>query len=362
MMYQMFTTDKALNTILIGKENSKWKAMLQHQKTVIVDMDDSTVMAEVAEDGTLYNVLSQSFGIKIKGDPQLFQRIHNDKQLLLNYPLSFFIVNVTQEEADELQNHYGVICLSDEHIDENNILFSLHSNKRIVEGDDRTKINWSKLLSKVKKIPSSGLIIIDRNLFTNGGSWNDAHDRLSVHGINNVRDILMELLPATFGGCYHVLIITDERSLADKNYNLNDVCQQLTRIYKDHKLRSYDISFEVMGFRDNDAIHHKESHNRRVLSNYYVMTPEHKVAVFDYRNKATITEYFPIKSAYGEGLEDDSDCPEEEIAFAFSWIKDINDSNEYGKYHFCYSIDGQELSNFQQLKNRLIKYFPQERR
>ena len=198
---------------------------------------------------------------------------------------------------------------------------------------------------------------IDRNLFTNGGNWNETHNRLSLHGINNIRDILIELLPETFDGFYQVLIITDERTLDDKNYNLDDVCQQLTRIYMNHKLRSYDISFEIVSFKDKDAMHYKESHNRRVISNYFMMAPEHKVSVFDFKNKATITEYFPIKSAFGEGLDDDSDCPEDEIDYTLSWIKDIDNSNENGKSHFSYSKDGQSLSDFKQLENRLVKNF-----
>ena len=90
-MYSLYATDRALDTIMIGTSNPNWRAVLQRQKYIIVDKDDTAVLQEVAEDGSLYNILSQDYDITIKGDPLLFKKIRNDNKQIQNYPLSFFL-------------------------------------------------------------------------------------------------------------------------------------------------------------------------------------------------------------------------------------------------------------------------------
>ena len=60
---------------------------------------------------------------------------------------------------------------------------------------------WDRILDSIEQLPSNGLVLIDRYLFS-------SRNKEKGDGLMNVHHILSELLPQAFeGGDYHITIV-----------------------------------------------------------------------------------------------------------------------------------------------------------
>lgn len=183
---------------------------------------------------------------------------------------------------------------------------------------------WQKVLKNFKDIPSSGIVINDRNLFTNDEIIREKGGviREKTLGIQNIKEILDQVVPRRFnGGKYHILISSDITDLGDTHVTFEFVKDKLEEIRKELKRirgNRFEIEMELFVFYSNDKRNkpngegHTDTHNRRILSNYFIFTFEHKINAFDGK-RSLCTQAINGHKLFHTGLKDDGNDPAEKL-------------------------------------------------
>lgn len=274
-------------------------------------------------------------------------RFKDYPESVLDNPSSLYILNITQSEALAIQHQYGVMCLSNENPDispliDVNDYFKPSVEKRKFKG-------WDRVLDSVEKLPSNALLLIDRYLFA-------SRNKDKGDGLINVRHILNELLPREFeGGDYHITIVF---SVEDKHYSysFSEIASKLNNIA--HQLRTgYDIMVEVFGITDKCTLY-DDSHDRQIVSNYFIVEASHKLAAFNPEDKGTVSQsIIPWNLFTEESLNGKSSAPLESVQQV---IDDFNNfykvlSNEAEHKTYLYALNGQRKERCTGVRNRLFK-------
>jgi hypothetical protein len=208
---------------------------------------------------------------------------------------------------------------------------------------------WDSVLDSVEKLPSNALLLTDRYLFAfrhpNAGD-----------GIANIHDILEQLLPKQFnGGDYHVTVVFDNMA-KHSSYTFNDIATQLNRLKQQLK-RDYPILMEVLGITPDCSIYNK-LHNRRIVSNYFVVKMDYKLAAFN-KNIGTVDQtIIPQVLFTQESLNGRSSAPLKSMNQIISALRDFSNSlssprTNHNSYY--YAVDGQWMEKCIAIRNRLIK-------
>ena len=140
------------------------------------------------------------------------------------------------------------------------------------------------MIGHYKNLPSNSVLIIDAHLFDEDkyDERNSCYDERKRDGLNNTYDILNCLLPVSFEDTYNIGILLTDIDIAKATHrtrsNLSNerIASAINKLKK--KLnRNYPIDIEVVFFDHRDD-GHKLIHNRRILSNYFIVTAEYKLA------------------------------------------------------------------------------------
>lgn len=285
---------------------------------------------------------------KIDVSPKLLEYItcipaHHE--IVLQHPSSLFILDIPIVEAERIQKSYGVFCMSADAVD---IAPLIDVNDEQTTGNQESLgKGWNTVLQGLRTIPSNALLLSDRYLFS----------KLSAsqgNGIANVHAILDVLLPQRFLGEFHVTVVFDPQAV-HKDYTFADIATRLNRI-KQSLHRDYPITMEVLGITTKCPIYDK-LHNRRIVSNYYIVKAEHKLAAFN-GNKATSQQsitpqvLFTIDSLNGHSTPPLKSINQMASALRdFSrWIHTISDHSIYS-----YAVNGEWFERCGEIRNRLLE-------
>lgn len=272
--------------------------------------------------------------------------IKDHPETVLQNPSSLFILDVPMIETTKIQTSYGVLCLSGKNPNINRLI---DTNDEHTTGEDETLGNgWSTVLKSVKTIPSNALLLTDRYLFS-------AYSKKAGNGIDNAFGILDTLLPDKFLGEYHVTIVFDNTSKNEKYESFNDIVNQLNMV-KQQLHRDYPINMEVLGIKPDTDIYEK-LHNRRIVSNYYIVKVEHKMAAFN-GNKGTCEQAITPQVLFTiDSLNGNSTPPLKAIDHVNAAIRKFsqsaarsNDSSDY-----FYALNAKRMEKCTGIKNRLLK-------
>ena len=275
------------------------------------------------------------------------RRYKEHPENVLKNPSALYILDITTAEALAIQKMYGVMCLSSDNPDisplvDVNDYFKPSTEKRKFKG-------WDRVLDSVERLPSNALVLMDRYLFA-------SRNKNKGDGLINVRQILNELLPWEFGGGdYHITIVF---SVEDKHssYSFTEIASKLNSIA--HQLRSgYDIMVEVFGITDKCTLY-DDSHDRQIISNYYLVEASHKLAAFNPEDKGTVSQsIIPWNLFTEESLNGKSSAPLESV---HQVIADFNNfykalSNEAEHNTYLYAVNGERMKRCMGIRNRLFK-------
>jgi hypothetical protein len=222
-------------------------------------------------------------GIRIYSSDCFLDQLQKDTSSLLAHPKDIFLVDRSSKSRTTKSN-YGVILMTDK---------SAKSEVLKLGWEEPLKINqpysWHSFFTDagrdMSKIPSNSLIIIDRYLFANFDQ-----------GLDNICEILDEILPKTFSGDYHILIISDPAEF--KRYNDSTGAMTVlkteaaaTELYDalSNIRDQYPLEIELLALSafkgkrqsSSDKTHfnvYSDSHNRRIISNTFVIRAEHKLS------------------------------------------------------------------------------------
>lgn len=264
-MFSIVTTQKIIEKLY--PEDSVWGNIVAQTKCFYVKLDSNWWEEDDKPLSDLYRN-----GAKIIDSADLFEELDKHPEVIANYPTSVFILDIEEKEARRLQQKYGVIIQSFSNLDD--AVLTAVSNRTFFPEEKETNIGWSEILSGVRGLPTNAIIINDRNLFSND-------DETRQNGIENVFGILDIILPRTLDVPFHILVVSEKTGI-EKHLTVRKVSSLLYKLRK-RLYRSFPIAVELLAI-SRDSYLFSDSHNRRVLTNYGLLTFEHKVSAFEGRS------------------------------------------------------------------------------
>lgn len=290
-MFSIVTTQKILERLY--SENSVWGNIVAQTKCFYVKLESD--WWEEEENALLELSNSQAY---IKNANDLFVDIEKHPEVIADYPTSVFILDIDEGKARQLQQKYGVVVQSFEHLDDA-ILTAVHRPPIYTE-ENETGVNWSDVFSGVRDLPTNAIIINDRNLFTNDQVTKDAAGNFvskRLNGVDNVLGILEQALPQTLDVPFHVLVVCDKEGI-ERHLSVKNVITYLNALKKQIS-RPYNIVIELLAIT-NDSMLYKDTHNRRILTNYGIMTFDHKLNAFE-KGKSLASQRITVEKFFSHG-------------------------------------------------------------
>ncbi len=290
-MFKVFANKDLLEGVLLDKSPKNWYNILMSGNV------DEVCVPEVIEDEDIGKMGTNDFigtlqtlGTTVKTDAEYINDIPNNSRRVLENPNAVFLLNIEKEAADKIQNGYGVICQSINKIDDDILTRAYEYDL----SDGQEGIDWAVYFDKSNHtLPSNSLIICDRYIFSsdkkNGAITKDTMEL----GLSNIRGILNSILPRRHNDEYNVLIVFDSST-----FNLGE--EQETEFFKliasnlkdyadgNKKVRRFKIRFDLISI-DHNCINYKMLHNRRIISNYFVVRAEYKLRAFK-DNVSTVSQ------------------------------------------------------------------------
>lgn len=292
-MLKVYIDVNALSSICLEEmdkpieEQNKWFRILSDQETIYyISPDGSDINFDKNEPLMLF---SQATHIAYENATAYIQDVLTDNSKVLEQSCAAFLLDIDAGVAEKIQKDYGVIFQSVDSLDTKELeIREDYSLDKKEEG-----CNWRDILEPIKNTPSNSLLIIDRYLF--------ADDTLSRHsGIDNIQSILHSILPSTFRGVYQIIIIFDTKTL-HKECSYEDIAKKISKLKKAFK-KPYSINMSIMGLTEGADYIKDDTHNRRIVSNYYWLYADHKLCAF-INNFSTASQYITVNSLYSSLLK-----------------------------------------------------------
>lgn len=271
-------------------------------------------------------------------------KAHPEK--VLNNPSALYILDISPADALAIQRMYGVMCLSSSAPDITPLIDI--NDEHTTNKNEPLGRGWDSVLDSVENLPSNALILTDRYLFktTNAKYGN---------GFDNVRNILIELLPSELNTTYHVIVIFDKDSI-DALYDFQTIAKRLNGIKEELK-RSYPVIMEVLGVTGKNETYYN-LHNRRIVSNYYVVKMDYSLAAFNKTIGTADQTITPQVLFTEDSLNRRSTAPLKSMEQIISTLRDFSNSlsSPYYKHDsYYYAVNGQWMEKCICIRNRLIK-------
>ena len=344
-MFKVFIAERILRNIIHAESQrpnnsrSNLFKILRFAETLYVAMDTPDI--------AWIKQLKDNYGLVADTTrTEYIKSIPAKPESVLKNPSSLFLLDISFAEAKKIQVEYGVTCLSgtDPNITP---LIDIYDEHTTDKGKPLGK-GWDAVLDSVEKTPSNALILTDRYLFktTNPNYGN---------GFDNIRSILNELLPCELNTTYHVTVIFDKGNI-DALYDFQTIAKRLNDI-KDALKRPYPITMEVLGISGKNDTYH-DLHNRRIVSNYFVVKMDYRLAAFN-KNVGTVDQtIIPQVLFTQESLNGRSSAPLKSMRQIISALRDFSNtlSSPYTNHNsYYYAVNGQWKEKCIAIRNRLIK-------
>lgn len=319
-MFTLYTTEDKLTELCL--EGEEWYDIIRKQPTIYIcneseneewDVNNATLMA-LHRSGTFIGV-----------DNKLLEEIKVDNSKVLEYSNPVYILDFKAEEAKSIEEKYGVIFLPTS----NTPRPVLAKRGWDIDTADNSKPNtWSFFLQGCK-VNFNSLVIVDRYFFScqMGETLDDS--------LFNLRMILKALLPVKNVHKFTVSIIFDE-SKSD------DVMQELaTKVNKVKKniIDKTPFTLELISI-DSNCYKYEETHDRFIISNYFVINASHKIKAFNNHQESLCAQKLTFDYLYSKGIEknDISSIPgvsQDRV------LKALCDTIHTSKSEIQYAVNGQ---------------------
>jgi alkylated DNA nucleotide flippase Atl1 len=273
----MFTiySDKNIFESLISsfEEFPNWNRIINDHAEIVLDTDQAQLDTQIEDPENIIFLFlhSNARSIELKSSKSIFQNIYSKLETVLDDPKAVYFLNLTQSEAEKLQEDTGIIINCGDKIDDDILLKGVNLDWL---ADEEIQNNWTNILTPFYNYPSNSIIINDRNLFSN-------EERRVNIGVNNILRILGNILPTSLSVDYHVLIQTEQKS----ETNNKSKCDDLARLLNEgiRELRNYNFQIEIIFYFAGTSFY-KHTHNRRIYSNYKYGKSENSLASFKIHN------------------------------------------------------------------------------
>lgn len=346
-MFNIFIAETILKQV-IETEGKKPEASRTYlYKVMRMKLMKKVYVAAETPDAVWAKALEEQHKIKTDYSKSAYiQGIKDHPETVLQYPSSIFILDIPLQDAMNIQASYGVICLSGENA---SIACLIDVNDEQTTGDQEAIGNgWGTVLKSLKGVPSNALLLTDRYLFS-------GYYAKTGNGIDNVRNILDTLLPKTFLGEYHVTIVFDNENKNERYASFNDIVAQLSTI-RQALHRDYPVNMEILGITPDCEVYN-DLHNRRIVSNYFIVKVEHKMAAFN-KNISTCEQTITPQVLFTvDSLNHNSTPPLKAIDHVIAAIRKFSRiaSRSSEATDYFYALNDKRMGKCTGIKNRLLK-------
>lgn len=344
-MFKVFIAEKILRNIIQAESQrpnnsrSNLFKILRSAQNLYVAMD--------APDLAWIKQLKADYGLTADTTrTEYIKKIPSKPESVLKNPSSLFILDISFAEAKKIQVEYGVMCRSG--VDTNVSTLIDINDEHTTDKNKPLGRGWDTVLDSVEFLPSNALILTDRYLFktTNAKFGN---------GFDNVRSILTELLPRDLNTTYHITVIFDKDSI-HALYDFQTIAKRLNDIKEEFK-RPYQITMEVLGITGKNDTYYN-LHNRRIVSNYFVVKMDYSLAAFDKAVGTADQTITPQVLFTEDSLNRHSTAPLKSMEQIISTLREFSNSlsSPHTKHDsYYYAVNGEWMEKCNTIRNRLIK-------
>lgn len=297
----------------------------------------------------------------IKPNPakQIISEIKNNPIKVLEDPSAVYFLDITPEEAANIQAQYGVICKNENDIDDK----ELEDWGEIISCEGDLDHNWSEFLAKIKKLPTNSIIISDRFVF----SKDELAEGKNKDGIYNIVSIINAILPDSFtkNSQYQILIIFSDKKPEEKlncKIAFNKLVKKLSNEISELRKGKYNILVEIVAVPGN-SYGYEWTHNRRVITNYHIIRTEHNLKAFS-SNSSICSQTLNWDALFSKGIVDKNDISYKNFKIL---LKNVQAINQFGNKNpensmYKYACDGichksskeKDKIIFSNIQNRLV--------
>ena len=273
-------------------DSHEWNTVIKNLNHVRVEEKrEELELNDFADPKSVWPIIEEA-GINVHYETSVLRQLVSGGKMTSAYPRDLFVANVDDPTAKKLSGRNGCLVVPQE----NPSLEQITQPVLELDLTEGEKFSWHDCFLYVKESPSvpiNSLVLIDRYLFVRYSpyGWLD--------GIQNVKRILSEALPPVLSERFDVLIITSNDKF---DYQAKRFDRIIDRLYQEcRKLRPYEINFEVLVIgSEGDKRIWDESHDRRIISNYYRMAASKGFFAFVGQNYDTVfrSQTITIDCAY----------------------------------------------------------------
>lgn len=355
-MFRVFISAASLEKLCLeempkgARDQSDWFLLLAKQNTIYIDKD---IYSDLDLDNPLF-AFSESYEIRFeKSEVDFNSEVINNPASVLTEPQGAYLLDIDKGSADVLSRAFGLVCqstedLADCSLAEQECTFTLFKGEK--------NHSWEELFNSGTKLPSNSLIIIDRYIFGYEGTTRSGYQ----DGVDNIKMIMKNVLPDQLYCDYHVMILFSDSCSTDNNYSIDKVAEELDDFKNNELKKPYNIDIELFSVYHKDPVF-ADTHNRRILSNYFMVKAEHLFKVFRPDGTSITTQDLELIRMYSKGLRDKSDSAVRFITRVLSSVSQMKSTaanalkfggpgaNEYIYYN------NTEVDKPQNIKNRLLQ-------
>lgn len=355
-MTSIFTTKDNLEAICLDENKQPWLDMIIKLKHVFVNEDEIFSDDVDPEDDPFYTLDGMQVDID-SSQKEYINDIPKNPNLVLKQPSGIFLLNIPIEKANQIQKDYGVICQSTDKLDYTPLSQPYFPTELI---DGETERSWNSIVARYKDLPSNSVLIIDAHLFAEDkfDEAKECYDERKRDGLNNLFEIVDCLLPKSFEDSYHIGVLISDTDIAKtlrrtrSNLTNNRIASAINKLKKNLN-RDYPINVEVI-FIDSRDDGHKLIHNRRIISNYFIITAEYKLAAL--RNGRSLCGQTIAAYPLFENIDTcpNTDKKEKRIRNDIKLIKEFFRRQPHSKTAQLYQ-NGKKNEDFSQINHRFFK-------
>ena len=274
-MLSIFIPQETLEDIIIDnmasdmepEKQDTWFKIFTKQDIIYVSLLDEKDY--ITEKDLLFR-LTKSYGVKIKNATNYINAIPAQPGSVTQYWNGIFLLDISEDDAADIQRDYGVICQS---VDSMDASVLMDPDLRFSPKKKEKGYSWYFMMDKInaEHIPSNHLILIDRYLFA------DINELEMT--LDNVFEILDAMLPHhMLKSPYKVTLIVGEQE-DGTGVAPSKAAQEVYNMIPDLG-RPYPINVEVLYHTYLSGLY-SSTHNRCILTNYTLTQLEYKINAFE---------------------------------------------------------------------------------
>ena len=314
---------------------------------------------------------SKDYDVTFESGANIIAEICKDNEAVLKDPNAIYILDISDDDAQCIQDQYGVICKNSINSDLD-FMFSEHRTVCCVKDEPG---DWkSSMFDVVTTGPLNSIIVSDRYLFSDNVALTmdkGAPSFKEGNGFKNLISILDGILPREERKTnIMVLIFCDafifknnplkDKKIDDSAHKEVEKCHfkflsnRLNKEIKELRRGKYVVDVELLSF-GRYAPYYDDTHNRRVLTNYSELFAEHKLAAFE-NGRSVVSQNITFNTLFSDGIFNKSDIPITSHQRKKSEFRIIIEDGREHKENCLYSLNGNSnTAEISEVRNLMIR-------